>query len=103
VDGRCSTARIAIAKKKWSTQKCQLLDACQAVDKKDYNCSNQVNPRINLFFLNILSSLTIRPKMNDWSNHNCSNQSKLLGVRLGQIRSGYVRSDKVRLCYVRLG
>ncbi len=50
--------------------------------QKNYFCSNQsnpkINPRINLFLKNISSSLTIRLKMIDCSNHNCSNQSKLL-------------------------
>ena len=32
--GRCSTARIAIAQKICSTQKCQLFNPCRADDKK---------------------------------------------------------------------
>ncbi len=45
--GRCSTAQIAIAQKNWSTQKRPL--PRQAVNKKNDDCSNQVNPWINLF------------------------------------------------------
>ena len=54
----------------------QLLDTIRSVDKKLITA--QI--RLILGFKYILSSLTIRPKRNDCSNHNCSNKSKLLNM-----------------------
>jgi hypothetical protein len=77
IEGRCSTAQIAIAWKKWLIQKCQLLDACQAVDIKNYFCSNEVNPWINLFFKMFWAVSQLGKKWiiaqitTVWINQNC--------------------------------
>ena len=85
--GRCSTAQNLIARKSSRHDFVNCLTHVKQLTKKVKTVRIRLILGLTCLKKNISSSLTIRPKLNDCLNHNCSNQSKLLdmcGIQLRQ-------------------